>query len=176
MAKAILERQQNKVSGRRDSVQSVARAGSRVEQVQAEYVVSAGRPAAALVAQGAAGAWVLYRNQFLSSSAQTQISEIRKGASASNLIGIAEALRVPRERIERAGPRRGLPPRPRHGDARAHGHASERTRSASRTGIATGRRCSPHSLCSGCSHHQRPARTSSPGATARVHGAQPMLG
>ncbi len=27
----------------------------------------------------------------------------------------------------------------------------------------------------GCSHHQRPARTSSPGATARVHGAQPML-
>ena len=43
-------------------------------------------------------------------------------------------------------------------------------------GIATGRRCSPHSLCSGFSHHQRPARTSSPGATARVHGAQPMLG
>ena len=62
MAKAILERQQNKVSGGRDSGQSVAGAGSRAEQVQAEYVVSAGRPAAALV-------------------------------------GIAEALRVPRERI-----------------------------------------------------------------------------
>ena len=99
MAKAILEPQQNKVSGGRDSGQSVAGAGSRVEQVRAEYVVSAGRPAASLVAQGAAGAWVLYRNQFLSSSAQTQISEIRKGASASNLIGMAAALRVPRERI-----------------------------------------------------------------------------
>ena len=60
MAKAILEPQQNKVSGGRDSGQSVAGAGSRAEQVQAEYVVSAGRPAAALVAQGAAGAWVLY--------------------------------------------------------------------------------------------------------------------
>jgi len=99
MAKAILERQQNKVSGGRDSGQSVAGAGSRVEPGQAEYVVSAGRPAASVVAQGAAGAWVLYRNQFLSSSAQAQISEIRKGASASNLIGMAEALRVPRERI-----------------------------------------------------------------------------
>ena len=36
-------------------------------------------------------------------------------------------------------------------------------------------RCSPHSLCSGFSHHQRPARTSSPGSIARVQGAQPML-
>ena len=36
--------------------------------------------------------------------------------------------------------------------------------------------CSPHSLDSGDSHHQRPARTSSPGAMARVQGAQPMLG
>ena len=27
-----------------------------------------------------------------------------------------------------------------------------------------------------CSHHHRPERGSSPGATARVHGAQPMLG
>ena len=33
MAKAILERQQNKVSGGRDSGQSVAGAGSRVKQV-----------------------------------------------------------------------------------------------------------------------------------------------
>jgi hypothetical protein len=40
---------------------------------------------------------------------------------------------------------------------------------------ATRRRCSPHSLCSGSSHHQRPARRSWPGSTARVHGAQPML-
>jgi putative toxin-antitoxin system antitoxin component (TIGR02293 family) len=36
---------------------------------------------------------------FLSSPAQAQISEIRKGAPASNLIGVAEALRVPRERV-----------------------------------------------------------------------------
>jgi hypothetical protein len=35
--------------------------------------------------------------------------------------------------------------------------------------------CSPHSLVSEFSHHQRPARGSSPGFTARVQGAQPML-
>ena len=46
---------------------------------------------------------------------------------------------------------------------------------ATRTAIA-GRRWIPHSLCSAASHHHRPARTSSPGATARVQGAQPMLG
>ena len=32
----------------------------------------------------------------------------------------------------------------------------------------------PHSFFSSCSHHQRPARGSSPGCTARVHGAQPI--
>lgn len=37
--------------------------------------------------------------------------------------------------------------------------------------------CRPHSLASGSSsHHQRPARRSSPGSTARVQGRQPMLG
>ena len=36
--------------------------------------------------------------------------------------------------------------------------------------------CKPHSLRSGDSHHHRPARTSSPGSMALVHGAQPMLG
>jgi len=41
---------------------------------------------------------------------------------------------------------------------------------------ARGLRWSPHSLCSGRSHHQRPARMSSPGWTGRVQGAQPMLG
>ncbi len=46
-----------------------------------------------------AGAWVAYRDRYLNSSAQTQISEIRKGAPASNLVGAAEALRLPRERI-----------------------------------------------------------------------------
>ena len=43
-------------------------------------------------------------------------------------------------------------------------------------GSCAARSCSPHSRCSGSSHHQRPARQSSPSATARVHGAQPMLG
>src|SRR5580700_2994345 len=33
----------------------------------------------------------------------------------------------------------------------------------------------PHSFLASCSHHQRPARSSSPGSTARVQGAQPML-
>ena len=34
--------------------------------------------------------------------------------------------------------------------------------------------CRPHSFFSSCSHHQRPARSGSPGASARVQGAQPM--
>src|SRR5258706_2914632 len=34
--------------------------------------------------------------------------------------------------------------------------------------------CSPHSRASRISHHQRPARTSSPATVGRVHGAQPM--
>ena len=36
--------------------------------------------------------------------------------------------------------------------------------------------CSPHSLCSGDSHHHLPARMSSPGWMALVQGWQPMLG
>src|SRR5471030_1372941 len=36
--------------------------------------------------------------------------------------------------------------------------------------------CKPHSFVSRDSHHQRPARLSSPGRMARVHGSQPMLG
>ena len=36
--------------------------------------------------------------------------------------------------------------------------------------------CSPHSFVSRDSHHQRPARLSSPGRIARVQGSQPMLG
>ena len=36
--------------------------------------------------------------------------------------------------------------------------------------------CRPHSLALVSSHHQRPARKSSPTAMARVHGAQPTLG
>ena len=38
-------------------------------------------------------------------------------------------------------------------------------------------RCIPHSFASGSvSHHHLPARSSSPGLIARVHGAHPMLG
>jgi hypothetical protein len=33
----------------------------------------------------------------------------------------------------------------------------------------------PHSFTVFCSHHQRPARASSPGCVGRVQGAQPML-
>lgn len=35
--------------------------------------------------------------------------------------------------------------------------------------------CSPHSFFPSCSHHQRPARISSPGLVGRVQQAQPML-
>lgn len=71
----------------------------RVEQAQAEYAVAASREPASIAPQGAAGAWLLYRDNFLDSPPQAQISEIRKGAPASSLVGMAEALRVPRERI-----------------------------------------------------------------------------
>ena len=37
-------------------------------------------------------------------------------------------------------------------------------------------RCRPHSLAVPRSHHQRPARGSSPGRTARVQGSQPIDG
>ena len=43
--------------------------------------------------------WVVYRNAFLTSPAQAQIAAIRQGARASNLIGVAEAMRVPREQV-----------------------------------------------------------------------------
>ena len=43
-----------------------------------------------------------------------------------------------------------------------------------RTRLPSGPTCRPHSFDSGCSHHQRPARTSSPATTGREHGAQPM--
>ncbi|MBL8431033.1 MAG: DUF2384 domain-containing protein [Dechloromonas sp.] len=71
----------------------------QVEQAQANYAVTPGPPVASIVARSAASAWVRYRDRFLGSPAQAQISEIRKGAPASNLIGVAEALRVPRERV-----------------------------------------------------------------------------
>lgn len=60
------------------------------EQATVAYMV-AGKPRAA-------GALVAYRDHFLGSSAQAQISGIRKGAPASNLVGAA-ALRLSRERV-----------------------------------------------------------------------------
>lgn len=81
------------------SSDSADTAPAKVEQTTAEYAVAAGRVPASIIPQGAAGAWLRYRDRFLDSSAQTQISEIRKGAPASNLIGVAEAMRVPRERV-----------------------------------------------------------------------------
>lgn len=69
------------------------------EQAQAGVAAAAARMPASIVPQGAAGAWLLYRDGLLDSPPRTQISEIRKGAPASNLIGMAEALRVPRERV-----------------------------------------------------------------------------
>ena len=60
------------------------------DQASVAYMV-AGEPRAA-------SAWVAYLDHFFGSSAQAQISEIRKGAPASNLVGAA-ALRLPRERI-----------------------------------------------------------------------------
>ena len=68
-----------------------AQAAIGVAQPSAAYAVGPPLPAA--------GAWLVYRDQFLNSSAQAQISQIRKGAPASNLIGAAEALRLPRERV-----------------------------------------------------------------------------
>lgn len=97
MAKAPLDRTQ---TGMPETVSDSADPASpRVEQATAEYAGAASRMPASIVPQGAAGAWLSYRDRFLDSSAQTQISEIRKGAPASNLIGIAEAMRVPRERV-----------------------------------------------------------------------------
>ena len=40
--------------------------------------------------------------------------------------------------------------------------------------LPSGPMCRPHSFLPSSSHHQRPARSGSPGATARVQGAQPI--
>ncbi|MBN8454550.1 antitoxin Xre/MbcA/ParS toxin-binding domain-containing protein [Accumulibacter sp.] len=96
MAKAPFGRKQ---AGNPQTFTPAGPASLRVEQAQSEYSVAAARTPASIVPQGAAGAWLLYRDAFLDSPPQTQISEIRKGAPASNLIGMAEALRVPRERV-----------------------------------------------------------------------------
>lgn len=92
MAKTALAR--NEAGKQKTAASSPAATQSTlgVEQVRAGYAVAS-------PIRAAAGEWIVYRDQFLNSSAQTQISEIRKGAPASNLIGAAEALRLPRERV-----------------------------------------------------------------------------
>ena len=52
-----------------------------------------------------------------------------------------------------------------------HGHCAASETRVTRPSAAT---CSPHSFLSSFSHHQRPARSGSPGLIARVQGAQPM--
>jgi putative toxin-antitoxin system antitoxin component (TIGR02293 family) len=47
----------------------------------------------------AAEKWVAKRNAYLLGSFQLRIAEINRGASASDLIGAAELLQVPRERL-----------------------------------------------------------------------------
>ena len=49
-------------------------------------------------------------------------------------------------------------------------------KTGARVSRPSGPTCRPHSFDSGVSHHQRPARTSSPATTGRLHGAQPMDG
>ena len=89
MAKAPLGSTQTRTP---ETLSDPAESGSvRAEQAPAEYAVATSRTPASIVPQGAAGAWLLYRDQFLSSSARMQISDIRKGAPASNLIGLSSS-------------------------------------------------------------------------------------
>jgi len=62
-----------------------------------------------------------------------------------------------------------------HGGFGAGVHEGVRSMEDTREEVA-GCTCRPHSLALSCSHHQRPARKSSPTLMARVQGAQPMLG
>ena len=55
-----------------------------------------------------------------------------------------------------------------------HGRVRVRACEAARVMRPSAPTCSPHSFFSSCSHHQRPARSGSPGCSARVHGAQPI--
>jgi hypothetical protein len=100
----------------------------------------------------------------------------RMGALARDLAQDVDRFRFEPGEVMRIRRRDRLGPAQRNAGQRRvdHGVVTACDCAARRTN-ATGRRCSPHSLCSGFSHHQRPARTSSPGSTARVHGAQPML-
>ncbi len=56
------------------------------------------------------------------------------------------------------------------------GHGWIGLKEVEREGVLAVGTCRPHSRRVSSSHHQRPARKSSPTAMGRVHGAQPMLG
>ena len=71
-------------------------------QTPAAACLTAEQPAALYAIPGGArsgSAWVDYRDAFLGSPAALQIEAIRRGAPAGNLLGAAEALRLPRERV-----------------------------------------------------------------------------
>ncbi len=63
-----------------------------------------------------------------------------------------------------------------HTGCAADASTSRSSTSTVRSARPSALKCSPHSLtASGDSHHQRPARSSSPASVGRVHGSQPML-
>ena len=71
-------------------------------QTPAAACLTAEQPAALYAIPGGArsgSAWVDYRDAFLGSPAALQIEAIRRGAPAGNLLGAAEALHLPRERV-----------------------------------------------------------------------------
>ena len=75
---------------------------AKKSQSAASLQLAAEQPAALYAVAGgvrSAGAWVAYRDAFLGSPAAAQIDAIRRGAPAGNLVGAAEALRLPRERV-----------------------------------------------------------------------------
>lgn len=59
--------------------------------------------------------------------------------------------------------------------SRLAAHAVARSRAIRASESSSLSRCRPHSFFTAASHHHRPARSCSCGATARVHGSQPML-
>ena len=72
------------------------------KQIPAAARLIAEQPAALYAIPGGArsgSAWVDYRDAFLGSPAALQIEAISRGAPAGNLLGAAEALHLPRERV-----------------------------------------------------------------------------
>lgn len=74
-----------------DHMQNPKRGRLAAEQPAALYAIPGGARSGA--------AWRDYRDAFLGSPAALQIEAIRRGAPAGNLLGVAEALHLPRERV-----------------------------------------------------------------------------